>query len=213
RTKTAALRALALVGFGLGFGGLLAAWLARRIHSGRLVRRLLLRLGLGDRRLRRGLRRHPCLLGLGCCCSFFLSRDLVERFQLFLGRQLSAFGHNREAKRRGHIGEELDRNLIAADSLDRLGKVELAPVDPNPLALPDPVSDVRRRDRTEQRAGLAGLDVEAELVALEFLHELLRLLEALRLVLSAARDELLELRHAARRGWFGQPPRQQAVAR
>src|SRR5437588_4107821 len=74
-----ALTALALVGLGLGFCGLLAACLARRVRSGRLVRRLLLRLGLrlGDRRLSRGLRCRPRLLGLGCCRSFFLSRDLI----------------------------------------------------------------------------------------------------------------------------------------
>src|SRR6266566_2391651 len=100
---------LALVGRGLGFGGRLA----RRV-PGR---------GLG-----RGLGSRPRLLGLGCCCSFFLSCDLIERLQLLLGRQLSAFGHDREANRRGHVGEELDRDLVAADSLDRFGEVELAPV-------------------------------------------------------------------------------------
>src|SRR5213592_1193395 len=189
-------RNLGFFGLGLGLGGRLA----RRFRGRRLVGRLLLGLRLGDGGLGRGLCRGTGLLGLGCCRSFFLSCDLIERLQLFLGRQFAAFGHDREAKRRRHIGEELDRNFVASDPLDRLGEVELTPVDPDPLALPDPVGDVRRRHRAEEGAGLTGLDVEAELGALELLHELLRLLEALRLVLGAARGELLELHHPARCG-------------
>ncbi len=186
---------------------------ARRFRGRGLVGRLFLGLRLGDGGLGRGLCRDPGLLGLGRCRSFFLSCDLIERVQFFLRRQLAALGHDREAEGRGHVGEELDRNFEAADPLDRLGEVELAPVDPDPLALPDPVGDVRRRDRAEERAGLAGLDVEAELGTLELLHELLRVLEALRLVLGAARGELLELRHAAPRRGLGEPSRQQVVAR
>src|SRR5439155_2304754 len=116
-------------------------------------------------------------------------------------------------KRRGHVREELVRDLVTADSLDRLRQLELAPVDPDPLRLPDPVGDVRRSHRAEEGAGLAGLDVEPELCAFQLLHQLLGLLEALGLVPRTAGCELLELGHPAGCGGLGEPPRQQVVAR
>src|SRR5204863_9697187 len=133
--------------------------------------------------------------------------------ELLLGRQLAALGHDEDAELRRHILEQLDRDLVAPDPLDRLRQVELAAVDADALRLPDPVGDVGRRHRAEQRAGLAGADVEADLLAFELLHQLLSLLEALGLVARSAGGELLELGDAARRGRLGEPARQQVVAR
>ena len=79
--------------------------------------------------------------------------------------------------------------------------------------LPDRVGEVRLRHRPEQDAGLAGLDVEAELRLAEPLRDLLRLLEALRLVQRAAGVHLLELRHARGRRRLGELARQEEVPR
>ena len=94
-------------------------------------------------------------LGLGLCRG--------DRVELLLRRQLAALGVDRDAQRGGRVAEELDRDLVAADPLDRLGQVELAPVDPHLLRLPDALGDVGRGDRAEERAGLAGRGVEADL--------------------------------------------------
>src|SRR5262249_36203779 len=115
--------------------------------------------------------------------------------------------------RRRHVLEELDRDLVAADPFDRLRQIELAAVDANALGLPDAVGDVRRRYGAEQRAGLAGVDVEADLRPLELVRELLGRLEALGLVAGAAGGKLLELGDASRGGWLGEPARKQVVAR
>ena len=90
--------------------------------------------------------------------------------QLLLGRQLAALGDDQQAQLGGHVGEDLDRHRVAADALDRL-HVELAAVDADLLVLPEPVGDVRRGDRAEERAGRAGVDVEAQLRRLEPLRD------------------------------------------
>ena len=107
---------------------------------------------------------------------------LLDRLQLLLGRQLAALGHDEHARLDRHLREELDRNLVAADPLQRLVEVDLPAVDPDLELVPDRVREVRLRDRPEEDARLAGLDVEAELRLAEPLRDLLRLLEALRLV-------------------------------
>ena len=71
----------------------------------------------------------------------------------------------------------------------------------------------RLRDRSEQHAGLAGLDVEADLRLAEALRDLLRLLEALRLVQRAPRVDLLELGDPRRGCRLRELARQQEVPR
>ena len=73
-----------------------------------------------------------------------------------------ALGRDDELQLGGHIGEELDRDDVAADALDRL-EYELAAVDPDLLLLPETVGDVRRRDRAEQRSRRPRIRVEAQL--------------------------------------------------
>ena len=104
-------------------------------------------------------------------------------------------------------------NLVAADALERLGELDLAPVDAHLEALPDRVGELGLRDRPEEDAGLAGLDVEADLGLPEPLGDLLGLLEALRLVQRAAGVDLLELRDPGRRRRLGELARQQKVPR
>ena len=175
--------------------------------------RLRLRFLFGDDRLdlRLGLR----VLRLGLCLrlGFGLRLGGGDRVQLLLRGQLAALGDDRDPQRRRHVGEELDGDLVAADSLDRLGEVELAPVDPHLELAPGRLGDVGGRDRAEQRPGLAGRDVEAQLRALEPGHDLLRLLEALRLVLGALLLGLAQLGDLGRRRRLGQFPREQEVAR
>jgi hypothetical protein len=88
---------------GLGLGG--------RLLDG-------LRLGRGRRGLRRG----------------FDSRRLGfrrgRRGELLLGRELHALGRHDEPEVCGDLGEDLDRDGVAADVLDRL-ELQLAPVDPD----------------------------------------------------------------------------------
>ena len=90
-------------------------------------------------------------------------------------------------------------------------QVDLAPVDAHLRPLPDRVREVRRGDRAEQRAGRAGLDVEAQLERLELRGDLARLVERLRLVAGAPLVALPELRHLGGRRRLGEPPRQQVV--
>ena len=63
----------------------------------------------------------------------------------------------------GHVREELDRHLVAADPLDRLRQLDLAPVDAHAPLGPELVRDVGRRHGAEEGARRAGRDVEAEL--------------------------------------------------
>ena len=72
-----------------------------------------------------------------CCGGLGLRFRCGDRVELLLGRQLAALGHDREPQRRRDVREELDRDLVAADPLDRVGEVDLAAVDPDLLALPD----------------------------------------------------------------------------
>ena len=130
-----------------------------------------------------------------------------------LGRQLAALGHDERAHGRGHVGEELDGDFVAADLLDRLGQVDLAPVDADLRHLPELVGEIGRRDRAEQRPGRAGLDVEAELRLLERRRQLARLVERRGLLPRALRGALLDLGDPRRRGRLGEPARDQEVPR
>ena len=113
---------------------------------------------------------------------------------------------------RGHVGEDLDRDRVAADALDRIGEVDLPPVDADLELLPDLVGDVGRGHRAEEDSLRAGVHVEAKLGLAQLLGDLLRVLEALRLVARALRLALLELGHAGRRRLLGEPPRPEVVA-
>ena len=108
---------------------------------------------LGDDRLRlRVLGLRSC--GRLCLCS-------LERGELLLRRKLPALRDDERLHLDLDVLEEHDRDRVAADPLDRVDP-DLPPIDPHLVLVPDPVGDVRRRDRSEQRAGRAGLDVEAE---------------------------------------------------
>src|SRR5205085_31559 len=63
------------------------------------------------------LRLGKCMLFLGTGLLLGLGLGLRGRdcLELLLGRQLAPFGHDRAPARRGHVGEELDRDLVAAD--------------------------------------------------------------------------------------------------
>ena len=174
---------------------------------------LLDRLLLRDLLLDRGFGGCVLLLGQSLGLSGFRRLGLLDRLQLLLGRQLAALGHDEHARLHGHLGEELDRNLVAADPLQRLVEADLPAVDPDLELVPDRVREVRLRDRPEEDALLAGLDVEAELRLAEPLRDLLRLLDALRLVQRAARVHLLELLDARGRGRLRELARQEEVSR
>ena len=88
--------------------------------------------GLGFRRRRLGLRS-------------------LERRELLLGRKLATLGDDERLDLDVHVLEELDRDRVAADALDRVDR-DLAPVDANLPRAPDLVGDVGRRDRAEERA-------------------------------------------------------------
>src|SRR6185312_16373217 len=100
---------------------------------------------------------------------------------------------------------------VAADALDRLGEVDLPPVDADLELLPDLVGDVGRRHGPEEGSLWAGVHVEAKLGLAQLLGDLLRVLEALRLVARALCLSLLELGHAGRRRLLGEPPRPEVV--
>ena len=65
-----------------------------------------------------------------------------------LGRQLAALGHDEDPQLGGHVGEDLDRDRVAADALDRL-HVELAAVDADLLLRP--TGGRRRSSRSPSR--------------------------------------------------------------
>ena len=108
---------------------------------------------------------------------------------------------------RRHVLEDLDRDRVAADPLDRLGQVDLPPVDADLLLLPELVDDVRRGDRAEETAARAGLDVEAKHGRAELLRDLLGLVGVARLVAGTLLLALLELREERRRRGLRKPPR------
>src|SRR5579862_5748556 len=110
------------------------------------------------------------------------------------------------------VREDVDRDRVAADPLDRIG-LDLAPVDPDLLRAPQLVDDVRRRDGAEERAGRARLDLEAEHGLRERLGDRLRLLEGLRLVPRALLVPLVQLGDTPGGRLLGEPPREQEVAR
>ena len=131
-----------------------------------------------------------------------------------LGRQLAAVGQDADHERR-HLRldllEDPHRHRVAADALDRLRELDLPAVDAHLVLLPELVRDVRGGHRAEERAGRAGLHLEAQLRLLEHLLDLARLVGRRRLVARAVRLALLELAQPRRRRLLGQPPRQQEV--
>ena len=88
--------------------------------------------GLGVRALRGGFR-DSVRLGL---------RSLEGRQFLFRGK-LTTLGDDEEFDLDVHVLEELDRDRVATDALDRVDR-DLAPVDANLPGAPDLVGDVRR---------------------------------------------------------------------
>ena len=122
-----------------------------------------------------------------------------------------ALGRDDDSQLGRHVGEELDRDGVAADTLDRLER-ELAAVDPDLFLLPETVGDVRRRDRAEQRSRRPRIRVEAQLELREPVGDRARLVDGLRLVPRALRVAPLELAHQAGRRRLGESARQQVVA-
>ena len=112
----------------------------------------------------------------------------------------------------GDVLEQLDRHLEPSDPLERVA-ADLAPVDADLVLLPQLVGDVRRRDRSEQRAGGAGLHVESELDLREALRDRLCILERLRLALGTSVLDLAHLRDARRCRRVGETAREEEVAR
>ena len=96
--------------------------------------------------------------------------------ELLLGRQLAALRHDDERSSAVTSPNSSIGHRVAADPLDRLHR-ELAPVDADLLLLPELVGDVRRGDRAEQRAGRAGVHVEAKLGRLEAVGDRARLVD------------------------------------
>ena len=136
----------------------------------------------------------------------------LDRSELLLGRQLATLGDDEGLHLDVHVLEELDRHGEAADPLDRVDR-DLAPVDAHLPHTPDLVGDVGGRDRAEERTRRPGLHLEPEDGLAEELGDLLRLLRAPRLVLRALGVDLLQLRHARRRGVLRQLAGKQVVPR
>ena len=134
----------------------------------------------------------------------------LHRLERLLRRKLASFGDDERPDFDRHVLEELDGHLVAADPLDRVA-ADLAPVDAHLVFLPELVGDVGRRDRPEQRAGRAGLDVEAELQLSKTLRDRLGVLEGFRLVLRTPPFDLLNLRHTRGRRLVGEAARKQEV--
>ena len=109
--------------------------------------------------------------------------------------------------------EELDRHRVAADPLDRRRGRSCAGRR-GPCASRQ-ISSAMSVGVTEPKSapGRAGLHVEAQLRLVERVGDLLRLLEALRLVPGALLVALAQLGDLRRRRLLGEPPRQQEVAR
>ena len=105
----------------------------------------------------------------------------LERRELLLGRQLAALGHDERLHLGGDALEDVDRDRVAADPLDHV-QVDLAPVDADLPRPPELLGDVGRRHRAEQRAGRAGLHLEAQHGLRQRLGDLAGLLGRPRLV-------------------------------
>src|SRR4029077_2089248 len=107
---------------------------------------------------------------------------------------------------------ELDRDVVAADPLDRVD-LDLAPVDADLLRAPELVRDVRRRYRAEERARGPGLHLEAEHRRREHARDLAGLVGRPRLVPRALLLALPKLGDLRRSRGLGEPARQQEVPR
>ena len=157
---------------------------------------------LVDRAGRRGCRCGGCRLGrLGG----------LHRGELFLGRQLATLGHDHQLDLGRDALEQVDRHRVAADPLDVVD-ADLAAVDADLADAPDLVGDVGRRDRAEERAGRAGLDVEPQDELAERLGDLVGLFGAARLVHRLLGVDALDLLDPSLRRDLGEVARQQEVA-
>ena len=141
--------------------------------------------------------------GLGRCGGLLLGElRRGHRLELLVGGQLAALGDDEGLHLDADVLEDVDRHVVAADALDVL-QVDLAPVDADLARAPDLVGDVRRRDRAEERAGRAGLHLEAEHRLAQRLRDRLRLLGVRRLVTRPLRVALAQLGDAR----VASPPR------
>src|SRR6185436_17731052 len=133
---------------------------------------------------------------------------LASKFYL-LSRSL---GHHLHLDRRRHATMQLDGEINRADSLDRLGELQLAPIDVEAL-LRQRLGDVGRGDRAVQRIGLADPAGDDNLDARQPVGDRLRdflLFRFLRVELGALPLYLLPV---AGRHRQGQLAREQVVAR
>ena len=129
-------------GLGLGLGRLTFRFLDL------VGRDLLFDRCFGDGTLLFGSRlRSRSLRGLG----------LLDRLQLLLRWQLAALGHDEHAGLHVHVGEELDRNLVAPNPLERLVHPDLPAVDPNLELVPDRIGELRLNEVSPQ--SLQGLEM------------------------------------------------------
>ncbi len=90
---------------------------------------------------------------------------------LHLG-DVAALGNHLQAEIRGDVREDLDRNLVPADPLHGVAELDPPSVYADLVVAPEPVGNIGRRDRAEERAGRAGLHVEADHRLLEPLCDL-----------------------------------------
>ena len=137
----------------------------------------------------------------------------LHRRELLVARQLAALGDDERAHVDAHVLEELDRNRVAADPLDRVD-LDLAPVDAD-LAASASSSSAMFVGVTEPNSEPVGPAFTSKRSSrlLEDLRDLLRLLDRARLVARALLVALAQLRDLRRRRRLGEPPRQQEVAR
>src|SRR6478609_276628 len=135
-----------------------------------------------------------------------------HRLELLFGRKLATLGNDERSYLDGDVLEELDRNLVAADPLDRVAP-DLAPVDAHLVLLPQLVRDVGCRDGAEERAGRSRLHVEAKLHLAEPLGDRLCVFEGLCLVLGAPILDLAHFRDPCRSRLVGKTAREEEVAR
>src|SRR4051794_6699331 len=82
-------------------------------------------------------------VALGAQLAYFMLR---ASSWLFLFVLLCRFGDDAHLERHGDVAVELDRDLIFADALDRIGQLQLAPIEVEAFCL-QRLGDVRARHR------------------------------------------------------------------
>src|SRR5580765_5265792 len=151
------------------------------------------------------------LLGLRCRSGLLGLFRCFHRLELLFGRKLATFGDDERSHFDGDVLEELDRNLVAADPLDRVAP-DLAPVNAHLVLLPQLIRDVGCRHGAEERAGRSRLHVEAKRQLAEPLGDRLCVFEGLCLVLGAPILDLAHLRDPCRRRLVCKTARKEEVA-